>query len=74
MGTTSYFFAGSELVCAEIRAMSSVGPYRLAVQHANGEIVEYFRSSAAALVRQAELERLLVAARGNPSPAVPLED
>jgi hypothetical protein len=74
MGTTSYFFAGSELVCAEIRAMSSVGPYRLAVQHAHGEIVEYFRSTAAALVRQAELERLLVAARGNPGPSVPLED
>jgi hypothetical protein len=73
MGTTSYFFAGSELVCAEIRALSASGPYRLAVHHAHGEIVEYFKSTAAALVRQAELEQLLAAARGSSSPAAPEE-
>jgi hypothetical protein len=34
------------------------------VHHAHGVIVEYFDTSAAALMREQELEDLLIAARG----------
>ena len=73
MATTSFFFAGCELVRCEIRALGTLGPYRLAVHHASGDIVEYFRCSSDALARQVELEALLTAARGTstdvPSPS-----
>jgi hypothetical protein len=42
----------------------SGGPYRLTVHHGRGVIVEYFKATAAALVREQELENLLIAARG----------
>ena len=35
------------------------------VRHAQGVIVEYFQTSAAALRREQELEDLLIAARGS---------
>jgi hypothetical protein len=60
----SFFMAGPELVRWELTAMESDGPYRLIVRHAQGVIVEYFSTSAAALLRQHELEDLLIAARG----------
>jgi hypothetical protein len=44
--------------------MESNGPFRLAVHHAMGVIVEYFETPAAALMRERELEDLLIAARG----------
>ena len=56
--------AGPELVRWELTAVDSNGPLRLTVHHAQGVIVEYFDSSAAALTRQHELEDLLMAARG----------
>ena len=64
VGTTSVFSAGSELVWWELRALGVRGPYRLAVRHSTGQIVEYFKSTGAALVRQSELAELLRAARG----------
>jgi hypothetical protein len=60
----SFFMAGPELVRWELTAVDSDGPYRLTVRHAHGVIVEYFNTSAAALLRQQELEDLLIAARG----------
>ena len=38
-------------------------PYRLAVDHPSGELVEYFDSAIAALVRQSEIEEVLLAER-----------
>jgi hypothetical protein len=60
----SFFMAGPEMVRWELTAMEIEGPFRLTVRHARGVIVEYFNTSAAALLRQQELEDLLIAARG----------
>jgi hypothetical protein len=60
----SFFMAGPEMVRWELTAVESDGPYRLTLRHARGVIVEYFMSSAAALLRQRELQDLLIAARG----------
>lgn len=61
----SFFMAGPEMVRWELTAVDYDGPYRLTVRHAHGVIVEYFNTSAAALMRQQELEDLLIAARGS---------
>ena len=47
---------GAQVVRSELLAMSPSGPFRLAVHHPNGPIVEYFDSAIAGLVRQAEIE------------------
>jgi hypothetical protein len=60
----NFFMAGPEMVRWELTAVESNGPYRLTVHHAQGVIVEYFETSAAALMREHELEDLLIAARG----------
>ena len=60
----NFFMAGPEMVRWELTAVDSNGPFRLTVHHAQGVIVEYFETSAAALMRQQELEDLLIAARG----------
>ena len=60
----NFFMAGPEMVRWELTAVESHGPYRLTVHHAHGVIVEYFDTSAAALMREQELEDLLIAARG----------
>jgi hypothetical protein len=60
----NFFMAGPEMVRWELTAMESNGPFRLAVHHAMGVIVEYFETPAAALMRERELEDLLIAARG----------
>ena len=61
----SYFMAGPDLVGWELTAVGHNGPYRLAIHHAQGSIVEYFDDVTAALLRQGELEELLVAARAD---------
>jgi len=62
---SNVFMAGPDLVRWELTSCGGdQGPYRLIVRHAHGSIVEYFESPTAALVREAELEDLLVAARG----------
>jgi hypothetical protein len=58
------FMAGAEMVRWELTAMAANGPFRLTVQHSRGTIVEYFEQSTAALVREQEIEGLLIAARG----------
>jgi hypothetical protein len=53
------FSAGQDLVRWEVTALGPEGPYRLAVYHPSGAIVEYFGSVPAALLRERELEDLL---------------
>ena len=60
----NFFMAGPEMVRWELSAVENDGPFRLTVHHANGVIVEYFETPAAALMREQELEDLLMAARG----------
>jgi hypothetical protein len=57
------FMAGSDLVRWDLTTLGQTGPYRLAVHHANGSIVEYFDDVTTALLREGELEHLLIAAR-----------
>ena len=59
----SFFMAGPDMVRWDLTVESN-GPFRLTVRHAQGVIVEYFNTAAAALLRQQELEDLLIAARG----------
>jgi hypothetical protein len=58
------YMAGTDLVRSELTALGPDGPYRLAVHHGQGSIIEYFQRTDAALAREAELERLLKSARG----------
>jgi len=60
----NFFMAGPDLVRWELTAVECDGPFRLTVHHAAGVIVEYFKTAAAALMREQELEDLLTAARG----------
>ena len=59
----SFFMAGPDMVRWELTVESS-GQFRLTIRHRQGMIIEYFRTSAAALLREQELEDLLIAARG----------
>ena len=59
-----FFRAGPELVHWELTVVEHSGPYRIALHHAHGQIVEYFPSSTMALARVHELEELLTRARG----------
>jgi CheY-like chemotaxis protein len=60
------FLAGSDLVSWDLIALGPQGdgPFRLTVHHAAGTITEHFDTVPSALIRQGELESLLVAARG----------
>jgi hypothetical protein len=68
---SSFFMAGPDIVHWQLTAVEQAGPFRLTMRHAQGVIVEYFTDSTAALLREQELEGLLVAARadGRPVPA-----
>jgi hypothetical protein len=59
----NFFVAGSEVVRWELAAVGTSGDYRLSVWHSGGTIVEYFKSTAAALDREQEIEALFLAAR-----------
>lgn len=61
---SNVFMAGPDLVRWELTSCGDDGPYRLVIRHAHGSIVEYFQTPTAALIREAELEELLIAARG----------
>ena len=58
--------AGPDLVRWDLTALGphGTGPFRLVVQHASGSITEHFDAVTEALLRQGELETLLIAARG----------
>jgi len=55
-----FFMAGSELVYWELTATSRNGPFRLAIRHTRGVIVEYFNDATAAMCRQEQLERVFL--------------
>jgi hypothetical protein len=57
------FRAGPDLVHWDLTALGNEGPYRLSVHHPHGSIVEYFGEVSEALVREGQLEALLIAAR-----------
>jgi hypothetical protein len=59
--------AGREMVRWEILAVESQSAFKLTLHHTHGVIVEYFKTPSAALLRQHELEDLLIAARGGVS-------
>ena len=59
----NYFMAGSDLVRWELTALGHDGPYRLSMHHGQGSIVEYFDNVTDALLREEQLEQLLIAAR-----------
>ena len=54
----NFFMVGSERVTWELVSVDN-GVYRLSISHSAGVIVEYFKSTAAALKRESELETLL---------------
>ena len=60
--------AGPDFVHWQLTAVEQAGPFRLTIHHPQGVIVEYFNDSTAALLREQELEGLLVAARGDGRP------
>ena len=61
----NFFMAGSDRVCWEVTALNDNGPFRLAIHHGQGSIVEYFDDVAAALLRERQLEQLIIAARSD---------
>ncbi len=65
----NFFLAGRELIQWDLEVLEANGPYRLTVRHGQGSIVEYFKDTEAALLRERELEHLLIAARGAGSPS-----
>ena len=67
---SNVFMAGPELVRWDLTSCGDNGPYRLVMRHAHGSIVEYFQTPTDALLREAQLEELLIAARsGRPMAA-----
>src|SRR6478752_2355059 len=66
----NFFLAGSDVVSWDLIALGphGDGPFRLTVHHAAGSITEHFDTVSGALIRQGELEALLVAARGAAEP------
>jgi CheY-like chemotaxis protein len=62
----NFFMAGPDLVSWDLKALGpqGYGPFRLVVRHAAGTITEHFDTVTGALIRQGQLESLLVAARG----------
>jgi len=57
--------AGPDLVTWDLTALGGrgEGPFQLVIQHATGRITEHFESVTTALIRQAQLEAMLVTAR-----------
>ena len=59
------FMAGPDRVRWELTALGphGDGPFRLVINHTNGAIIEYFNDVTRALLRESELEALLLASR-----------
>jgi hypothetical protein len=68
-----FFRAGPDLVRWELTQLECNGACQLAVYHAEGTIIEHFRTTAMALRRVGELEDLLIRARGCALDPVPHE-
>src|ERR1700694_126256 len=63
------FLAGSHMVRWDLDVVDGAYPFRLSIHHEHGSIIEYFPTVQAALVRELDRERLLIAARGFEPPA-----
>ena len=63
----NFFMAGPELVSWDLTALGPQGggPFKLVIHHSAGAITEHFDSVMGALIRQGQLESLLIAARGS---------
>jgi hypothetical protein len=55
----NFFMVGPERVTWELVSDDKPGVCRLSISHSGGVIVEYFKSAAAALQREEEIEALL---------------
>jgi hypothetical protein len=55
----NFFMVGPERVTWELVSDDKPGVCRLSIAHSGGVIVEYFKSTAAALQREEEIEALL---------------
>lgn len=55
-----FFTIGQNLIKWELHPMTPTGPYRLAIYHPSGPVIEYFESAIDALVRQGEIEDALL--------------
>ncbi len=66
----NFFLAGPDLVSWDLTALGPQGdgPFRLVVRHSAGTITEHFDTVTGALIRQGQLEALLMAARGAAEP------
>ena len=62
----NFFMAGPDLVSWDLTALGPMGtePFKLVVHHSAGTITEHFDSVTGALIRQGQIETLLIAARG----------
>jgi hypothetical protein len=70
----NFFVAGPDLVRWDLTKVEHTGQYRLTIRHAQGSIVEYFSDVTTALLRENELEALLIAARSSASCETPWVD
>ena len=59
--------APKRTLMARVYQPQGSGPFRLAIHHAAGSITEHFDSVTGALVRQGQLETLLVGTHGSKS-------
>jgi len=60
----SFFTESPDRVRWELVQVSPTGPYRLAIHHAQGVILETFKTAAMAVRRIQEVEELLMVAKG----------
>jgi len=63
--TSTFSINASTTVKVELTSMTPQGPYRLQVTHPARQIVEYFDTPFAALVRHAEIEAVLCGSNQN---------
>ena len=58
----SFLVVGPQMIRSEVCAIDHGAAYRLSLSHPHGVIVEYFKTAAAAIVRQQEIEALFLGA------------
>jgi hypothetical protein len=56
----SFLVVGPQMIRSEVSAIDNGAAYRLSLSHPHGVIVEYFKTAAAAVVRQQEIEALFL--------------
>ena len=56
----SFLLLGQRMIRSEVSAIENGGAFRLSLSHQGGTIVEYFKTSGAAMLRQHEIEALFL--------------